>query len=53
MSKAIGSFKGAERMEVIRRRINGNAGGLGTISAKEALKKEGETKKEVKETKES
>ena len=38
MSKSIRSYPEQERKRVIDRRIAKDAGGLGTISAKEALK---------------
>lgn len=37
MTKAIKSYKGAEKDAVIARRIRGKTGGLGYISAVEAL----------------
>jgi hypothetical protein len=39
MSKSIRSYPEHERRKVIDRRIAKNAGGLGTLAAKDALKK--------------
>ena len=49
MSKSIRSYPEWERKNVIARRIKQNAGGLGTLAAKDALAKVGEVKEEKKE----
>ena len=41
MSKGIRNYPEQERRQVIDRRIQINAGGLGTLAAKDALKKIG------------
>lgn len=41
MTKAIKSYPESERLEVIKRRLKNDEGGLGTISAKEAAVKIG------------
>ena len=49
MSKSIRSYPEWERKDVIARRIKNNAGGLGTLAAKDALAKVGKLKEEKKE----
>jgi len=48
VSKPIRSFPEGERKAVIARRIKQDAGGLGTLSAKDALAKVGKVKEEEK-----
>lgn len=52
MTKSIRSYPEWERKAVIARRIKGNAGGLGTLAAKDALAKIGGKVKEEENTEE-
>lgn len=45
MTKALSSYSDKERPAVIARRLQRKAGGLGTLSAQDAVKRQGEVKK--------